>query len=87
MKRPVCVLSLGALLAACAANAPPQAEHPATRQQAVQTVVRDYDAESITGSHLRRRGSTMPAEAQTLSPAALEDWQRQRPNPKGPGGF
>jgi len=49
--------------------------------------VRDYDAESITGSHLRRRGSTMPPEAQTLSPAALEDWQRQRPNPKGPGGF
>ena len=84
MKRRLCVLSLGALLAACAADAPQGEPAAASR---VQTVVRDYDAESITGSHLRRRGSTMPPEAQTLSPAALEDWQRQRPNPKGAGGF
>ena len=57
MKRPVCVLSLGALLAACAADAP-QGESAAVSR--VQTVVRDYDAESITGSHLREKPEELP---------------------------
>lgn len=86
MKRGMFVFGLVPFLAACAAPAP-QGGQAAPSEQPAQTVVRDYDAESITGSHLRRRGSTMPPDTQTLSPAALEEWQRQRTGPKGPGGF
>jgi hypothetical protein len=78
-------LCLVALLPACAAPAQ-QGSEAGQGQQAQQTAVRDYDGESITGSHLKRRGSTVPTDAQTLSPAALEDWQRQRTGPTGPGG-
>jgi len=79
------VISLGALLAACAGPAP-QGTQAGEGQPAQQAVVRDYDAESITGSHLKRRGGVSAMDGQTLSPAALEEWQRLRPNPKGPGG-
>jgi hypothetical protein len=72
-------------LAACATPAP-QAE-PAPAGQPAPQVVRDYDEEAITGSHLKRRSSTLPPDARTLAPAALEDWQRQRTGPKGPGSF
>jgi len=79
MKRQVLALGLVALLAACAAPAP-QGE-AAQGQQAQQAVVRNYDAESITGSHLKRRPGIAAWDAQTLPPAALEDWQRGRPGP------
>jgi uncharacterized lipoprotein YbaY len=69
-------------LAACATPAPQAEPAPAG-----QPVVRDYDEEAITGSHLKRRSSTLPPDARTLAPAALEDWQRQRTGPKGPGSF
>jgi hypothetical protein len=76
MKRQTFAVALVALLAACAAPAPQGQE--ATGQQAAQVVVRDYDSESITGSHLKRRGGVSAMEGQTLSRDALEDWQRQR---------
>ncbi|MBW8905054.1 MAG: hypothetical protein JF611_05195 [Betaproteobacteria bacterium] len=80
MKRRMLVLWLVPLLAACAAPVP-QGDSAAQGQQAKQVVVRDYDAESITGSHLKRRAGIAAWDAQTLSPAALEDWQRGRPGP------
>jgi hypothetical protein len=82
MKRAMFVLWVVPSLAACAAPGP-QGE-PAAQMQ--QVVVRDYDAESITGSHLKRRPGIAAWDAQTLSPAALEDWQRGRPGPKPGGG-
>jgi hypothetical protein len=78
MKRTTFTLCLVPLLAACAAPAP-QGEQ--ADQQAAQTVVRDYDSESITGSHLKRRGGVAAMDGQTLSREAVEDWQRGRPGP------
>jgi len=76
-------LCLLALLAACAA--PAQQGEAAAGQQAAQTVARDYDSESITGSHLKRRGGVAAMDGQTLSRDAVEDWQRQRTGVKPPG--
>jgi hypothetical protein len=75
-----CLLSL---LAGCAAPTP-QGEQAASGQQVTQTV-RNYDDESITGSHLKRRGGVSAMEGQTLSRDALEDWQRQRTGVRPPG--
>lgn len=83
MIRALFTLCLLALLAACAAPAP-QGE-AAQGQQAAQAVVRDYDGESITGSHLKRRGGVAAMDGQTLSREAVEDWQRQRTGIKAPG--
>jgi len=66
------------LLAACAAPAP---QGQAAGQQAGQIVVRDYDSEAITGSHLKRRRGVAAMDGQTLSPSALGEWQQMRPNP------
>ena len=81
MKSGMLVPWLVPLFAACAGPAR-QADSTGQPQK---VVVRDYDAESITGSHLKRRGGVSAMEGQTLSPAALEEWQRLRPNPKGMG--
>lgn len=80
MRRTIFTLCLLPLLAACAAPAP-----QAGQQAAAQTVVRDYDSESITGSHLKRRGGVAAMDGQTLSREAVEDWQRQRTGIKAPG--
>jgi len=84
MRRTMFTLSLLPLLAACAAQAP-QGGEGASAQQAAPTVVRNYDDEAITGSHLRRRGGVSGMDGQTLSREALEDWQRQRTGIKAPG--
>ena len=76
MKRQTFAVALIVLLAACAA--PARQGQETTGQEAEQVVVRDYDSESITGSHLKRRGGVSGMEGQTLSRGALEDWQRQR---------
>jgi hypothetical protein len=80
MRRTIFTLCLLPLLTACAAPAP-----QAGQQAAAQTVVRDYDSESITGSHLKRRGGVAAMDGQTLSREAVEDWQRQRTGIKAPG--
>ena len=77
MRTSICTLCLLPLLAACAAPAP-QGAQAASGEQAKAAVVRNYDAESITGSHLKRRGGVSAMDGQTLSREALEDWQRQR---------
>jgi hypothetical protein len=51
-----------------------------------QTSNRHNDDDYVTGSNLPRRGST-PPEAQTVSKETIEDWQRGRAGPKGPGSF
>ena len=84
MKRGMLVLGLIPLLAACAAPAP-QGDAAAQGQQAQQVVVRNYDSESITGSHLKRRGGVSAMDGQTLPREALEDWQRQRTGVRPPG--
>jgi len=85
MDRTSFTLCLLSLLAACAAQAP-QSGQAASGQEVTQVVVRNYDAESITGSHLKRRTGISAMDGQTLSPAALEDWQRMRTGPKPGGG-
>ena len=77
MKSGMLVLWLAPLLAACAAPLP-QNGQAGSGEQAVQAVVRNYDAESITGSHLKRRGVVSAMDGQTLSREAVEDWQRQQ---------
>ena len=77
MRRSKFTLCLLSLLAACAAPAP-QGNQAASAEQASPVVVRNYDAESITGSHLKRRGGVSAMDGQTLPREALEDWQRQR---------
>ena len=75
MKKILVALSAVSALGACADPSAPPA--------------RIYDdGNYVTGSHLPRRGSTMPPEAQTVSREALEDWHRQRAGPKPMGaGF
>ena len=83
MKRRVLALCLVAVLTACAAPAPQGDAAQGQHAQAV--VVRDYDSESITGSHLKRRGGVSAMDGQTLSRQALDDWQRQQTGIKPPG--
>jgi|tagenome__1003787_1003787.scaffolds.fasta_scaffold19352701_1 hypothetical protein len=91
MKTGMLALWLVPLLAACAAAVPqadpaPQGQPAPQAQQLEPVVVHDYALDSITGSHLKRRRGISAMNGQTLTPAALEDWQRLRPNPKGAGG-
>jgi hypothetical protein len=72
MKKLWLVVIFVSSLGACAANPGPAGRYD--------------DNDYVTGSNLPRRGGTMPTEAQGVSKDTLDDWQRVRPAPRGPGG-